>query len=79
MEPANISIQPRFVNALGTQASYKPRKNLATALLCPYPGHNGRIFNSINQLLDHAKTDHAEYFGDLSPDEARRKLAKDAR
>jgi hypothetical protein len=47
------------------------------ALPCPYPGHNGRMFLSLDQLYDHAKTEHAPQFEGLTASQARQKL-KDA-
>jgi hypothetical protein len=52
-----IDIQSRFVNALRTQASHKAEARAVGPLPCPY-GHHGRIFQSVEQLLDHAKAEH---------------------
>jgi hypothetical protein len=52
---SNVDIQARFVNALRTQAKTAE----ADSLPCPYCTHQGRIFQNIDQLLSHAKLEHA--------------------
>ncbi|KAH8704679.1 hypothetical protein GQ44DRAFT_629914 [Phaeosphaeriaceae sp. PMI808] len=71
----NIDIQSKFVKALRTQG--KAEYPLSGALPCPYPGHHGRMFQSVDQLYDHAKTEHAAQIANLKPAQAREKL-KDA-
>jgi hypothetical protein len=53
-----IDIQSRFVNALRTQASSKTESRTVGSLPCPY-GHPGRTFQSVEQLYNHAKAEHA--------------------
>jgi hypothetical protein len=78
MNPANIDIQSRFVNALRTQASHhKAETQPATVLACPYVGHSGRVFQGVAQLLDHARTEHRTEFEGLPTAEARAKLMED--
>ena len=46
-----------FVNALRTQA--KTADALPSdAFPCPYCSHQGRIFQNLDQLYDHAKIEH---------------------
>jgi hypothetical protein len=54
METGNI-VQSESANALRTQG--KPEHPLSRALLCPYLGHYGRIFQSVEQLFDQARSD----------------------
>ncbi|KAH8698017.1 hypothetical protein GQ44DRAFT_779325 [Phaeosphaeriaceae sp. PMI808] len=68
----NIDIQSKFVKALRTQG--KAEYSLSRALPCPYPGHHGRMFQSVNQLYNHAKTEHAAQIASLEPAQAREKL-----
>lgn len=51
----HIDTSPRYVKVLQTQASSKAENR--GSLPCPY-GHNGRIFQSVDQLLDHARAEH---------------------
>jgi hypothetical protein len=69
MEP-NVDIQSRFVNALRTQASSKPPLRLGGLLTCPY-GHKGRIFQNFDQLLGHARAEHAAKIGELNDEQAK--------
>jgi hypothetical protein len=69
MDRGNIDIQSKFVNALRTQA--KAEYPLSGALPCPFPGHHGRMFQSTDQLFDHAKTEHASELVKFSPEQAR--------
>jgi hypothetical protein len=64
-----------FVHTLQTQKAESP--TLTRALPCPYPGHDGRMFLSLEQLYDHAKDEHATQFEGLRASQARDKL-KDA-
>lgn len=59
----------RYVNVLRNQGN-KPEA-LSGALPCPFPGHQGRIFQHINQLVDHAKTEHSSEIEGLEPRQAR--------
>ncbi|KAF1927420.1 uncharacterized protein M421DRAFT_101824 [Didymella exigua CBS 183.55] len=53
-----VDIQSRFVNSLRTQASNKTESRTVGSLPCPY-GHPGRTFQSVEQLYNHAKAEHA--------------------
>ncbi|KAL5119298.1 hypothetical protein ACEQ8H_002785 [Pleosporales sp. CAS-2024a] len=69
-----VQIQSKFVNALRTQA--KAEYSLSGALPCPFPGHHGRMFQGVDQLLDHAQEAHPSDISGLSPSQAREKLKK---
>lgn len=66
-------IQSRFVHALRTQASSKAESRLGGPLPCPY-GHNGRMFQTVDQLLDHARTEHSVEVQDLDDRQGRMKV-----
>ncbi|KAH7076133.1 hypothetical protein FB567DRAFT_608774 [Paraphoma chrysanthemicola] len=70
MDTGNVDIQSKFVNALRTQKTEIP---LSGALPCPF-GHHGRMFQSVEQLYDHAKTEHASHIANLKPSQAKEKL-----
>jgi hypothetical protein len=74
MNTGNV-LQSKFANALRTQG--KAEYTLSGALPCPYPGHHGRIFQSVDQLYDHAKAEHASKIAEFKPSQARERL-KDA-
>ncbi|CAI6334507.1 unnamed protein product [Periconia digitata] len=66
----------RYVTALLTQA--KTAEAIPSdALPCPYC-HHGRIFQSIDQLFAHAKSDHAPRLTSLDPQHARAHLQEAA-
>lgn len=65
-----VDIQSRFVNALRTQASSKAESRTAGSLPCPY-GHPGRTFQSVEQLYNHAKVEHASEIDGLDETEAK--------
>ncbi|KAF2030790.1 hypothetical protein EK21DRAFT_100265 [Setomelanomma holmii] len=69
MNPAGEVIQSKFVNALRTQG--KSESQLPDVITCPYPGHHGRIFQNIDQLYDHMRTEHARQIENLKPKQAR--------
>lgn len=73
MELGNVDIQSRFVNALRTQASHKVTSGFIGPLPCPY-GHEGRIFENIDQLLGHTKLEHSAEIEGLNSDRARATL-----
>lgn len=73
---APVDIQSKFVNALRTQG--KAEYTLSGALPCPYPGHHGRIFQSVSQLYDHATDEHREEVENLEEVQAREMLKKAA-
>lgn len=68
-----LDIQSRFVNALRTQASNKAESRLEGPLPCPY-GHNGRMFQTVDQLLDHARTEHSVEVQGLDDKQGRMKV-----
>lgn len=76
MDTRNMDLQSKFLHALRTQG--KAEYPLAGALPCPYPGHGGRIFQSIDQLHDHAKAEHAAQLANLKPSQVREKLRDEA-
>lgn len=59
MESPEVDIRARFINALWKQKSPKAESGLTGLLICPY-GHNGSVFQSFDQLLDHTKAEHPE-------------------
>jgi hypothetical protein len=61
-------VQTKFAQALKTQSP------TIRAHTCPYPGHEGRVFPSADQLYDHGKIDHRDEFEGLSPRQAREKF-----
>jgi len=61
-------VQTKFAQALKTQSP------IIRAHACPYPGHEGRVFPSADQLYDHGKIDHRDEFEGLSPRQAREKF-----
>lgn len=76
MDSVDTDIQSKFVHALRTQG--KAEYSLSGALPCPYPGHHGRIFQSVDQLYHHAKAEHAAQLANLKPSQAREKLRDEA-
>jgi hypothetical protein len=76
MDTGNVDIQSKFVNALRTQG--KAEIPFSGALPCPYAGHNGRMFQSVEQLYDHAKTEHALQLASFKPGQARERLREAA-
>ncbi|KAF2629342.1 hypothetical protein BU25DRAFT_457015 [Macroventuria anomochaeta] len=77
MNPGNVDTQSHFINALWTQASHhKAEPRPTTALSCPYCDHQGRVFQSPEQLLDHARIEHDSEFKGLASPRAREKLVK---
>lgn len=80
MNMGTVDIQSRFINALRTQASHQkgePRNIQAAA--CPYCESQGRVFQSLEQLLDHTKLEHNSEIKRLSLPRAREKILKDLR
>jgi hypothetical protein len=61
-------VQTKFAQALKTQSP------TVRAHTCPYPGHEGRVFPSAEQLHDHGRIDHRADFEGLSPRQAREKF-----
>ncbi|KAJ4286340.1 hypothetical protein N0V90_013374 [Kalmusia sp. IMI 367209] len=75
MASGNVDVHARFVNALRTQAKALPPSD---ALPCPYCSHQGRIFQNLDQLFSHAKTDHAHLLQDIDQSRARSRVKEDA-
>ncbi|KAF2022952.1 hypothetical protein EK21DRAFT_119222, partial [Setomelanomma holmii] len=69
MNPSGDVIFSNFVNALRTQGKSEPQ--LPGAIPCPFSGHRGRIFRSIDQLYDHARTEHVRQLEGFKPKQAR--------
>jgi hypothetical protein len=76
MATGPADIQSKFVNALRTQG--KAELPVSGALPCPYPGHHGRMFQNINQLYAHAKSEHLIQLEGLDPDQAKETLKQAA-
>jgi hypothetical protein len=72
LNPPGDVLHSKFVNALRTQGKSEPP--LSGAIPCPYPGHHGRIFLTIDQLYDHARTEHARQIEGFKPKQAREYL-----
>ncbi|KAF2015220.1 hypothetical protein BU24DRAFT_173756 [Aaosphaeria arxii CBS 175.79] len=73
----NVDVHSRWVNALRTQA--KTTETFPSEPLpCPYCNHPGRIFQSADQVFDHAKADHASLLQAMDPNQARARVVKDA-
>lgn len=70
--PAPVDIQLKFVNALRTQG--KAEYPLSGALPCPFQCHHGRMFQSVDQLYEHAKADHYAQVASFKPGQARERL-----
>lgn len=78
MSSGHVDSSSRYVHVLQTQPSHhKAEPRSAITIFCPYPGHQGRIFQSNDQLLSHARAEHDAEFKDLSPLQALAKLAQD--
>ncbi|KAF1967763.1 hypothetical protein BU23DRAFT_482364 [Bimuria novae-zelandiae CBS 107.79] len=73
---SNVDIHSRWVTALRTQAKTAEAPP-TDALPCPYCGHSGRIFQSVDQLLSHTRVEHPSLLEALHP-EAARALVRDA-
>jgi hypothetical protein len=76
MDTGHVDIQSKFVNALRTQG--KAEYPISGALPCPYAGHHGRMFQSVEQLFAHAKAEHDGQIEGLNPDQAKEMLKKAA-
>jgi hypothetical protein len=72
------TFRSKFVYALRTQVGTQGNTEwpLNDALPCPY-GHHGRMFQNLDQLYDHAKTEHESQFSGFKPSQIREQL-KDA-
>lgn len=71
MTTAGADVHSKYVQALRTQNA---DPLLPNALPCPFVGHEGRIFQTLGQLCDHAKTEHAQEVQDLRPNQVREKM-----
>jgi len=67
MNPNTADVHSRWVQALKTQRPDDPSHSV---LGCPY-GHSGRIFQNLDQLYDHTRTEHAKEIEGLRPSQAR--------
>ncbi|KAF1357737.1 hypothetical protein EJ07DRAFT_127523 [Lizonia empirigonia] len=78
MSSGHVDSPSHYVHVLQTQPiHHKAEPRSASRLPCPYPGHEGRVFQGIEQLLNHARTDHDAEFKYLESPQARAKLAQD--
>jgi hypothetical protein len=68
----DINMRLKYVKALETQSGTEVLS--PGALPCPYAGHNVRMFQSVDELYDHAKTEHALQLASFEPWQARERL-----
>lgn len=68
-----MDIQSRFIHALRTQGSHKADRRSLGPWPCPY-GHNGRMFQNVDQLLAHAKAEHPSEVTGLDESQERTKV-----
>lgn len=70
---SNVDLHTRYVTALRrqTKTAEPPPPD---AFSCPYCSHQGRIFQSDDQLYDHATVEHASILEAMAPDQARAQL-----
>ncbi|KAF2743025.1 hypothetical protein M011DRAFT_411394 [Sporormia fimetaria CBS 119925] len=73
MSSRDPDIHSSFVNALRTQAKTVERRP-SDSLPCPYCEHQGRIFQTLDQLFSHAKVEHASDLPSMDPSRARAHL-----
>jgi hypothetical protein len=73
MELPKVDIHAHFNNAFRKQKSPKVESEPSELLTCPY-GHSGRIFQNFQQLLDHARGEHASEVSGLNDDQSYSKL-----
>ncbi|KAL6150438.1 hypothetical protein ACJQWK_00285 [Exserohilum turcicum] len=73
MDNTGDYIQSQFAKALRTQ---KGKAELAATSVhrCPYPEHEGRVFQTFEQLYQHGKAEHSSDFEGLHLQHARRKI-----
>ncbi|KAF2791200.1 hypothetical protein K505DRAFT_249485 [Melanomma pulvis-pyrius CBS 109.77] len=74
---SNVDLQARWVNALRTQAKTAEATPPGT-LPCPYCSHQGRIFQNLDQLFDHATVEHASILHPMETGQARARVRSDA-
>lgn len=69
----NVDLHTRYVTALRrqTKTAEPPPPD---AFSCPYCSHQGRIFQTDDQLYDHATVEHASILQSMAPDQARAQL-----
>jgi hypothetical protein len=67
MKTMTVDIQSSFVQALRTQAK-------SELVPCPYPGHYGRVLETLDHLYSHVKVTHTADFAGLRPSEIREPL-----
>jgi hypothetical protein len=72
MVSGKVDYQSKFVIALQTQASVE--YPLSAALPCPFCEGHAHMFQSVDILYDHAKTEHASQMATFEPGQAREKL-----
>ncbi|KAH6625746.1 hypothetical protein C7974DRAFT_313777 [Boeremia exigua] len=75
MELPHVDIQSRFVTALRTQASHNAGDRLSGSFLCPYAhDHSSEVFQTLEQLLNHTRVEHASEVQDLDDKQGRLKV-----
>jgi hypothetical protein len=70
---SDFDIHTHFSNAFRKQKSPKAESELPGLLSCPY-GHSGRIFQSFQQLLNHARDEHASELSGLNDEQSHLRL-----
>jgi hypothetical protein len=73
MDPPKVDIHAHFDNAFRKQNNIKVESEHSGLLSCPY-GHSGRIFQSIQQLLDHARIEHTLEVSGLNDEQSHSRL-----
>jgi hypothetical protein len=69
----NVDLHSRYVTALRRQTK-TAEPPPSDALSCPYCSHQGRIFQTDDQLYDHATVEHASILQSMAPGQARAQL-----
>ena len=69
----NVDLHTRYVTALRRQTK-TAEPPPSDAISCPYCTHQGRIFQTDDQLYDHATVEHGSILESMTPDEARAQL-----
>lgn len=70
---SNVDSHSRYVSALRRQTK-TAEPPPSDAFPCPYCIHQGRIFQTDDQLFDHAAVEHAPILHAMDPEQARAQL-----
>lgn len=73
MDHPKFDIHTHFNNAVRNQKSPKSQSEPSGLLTCPY-GHSGRMFQTFQQLLDHASVEHASEVSGLNNEQVHLRL-----